>query len=1038
LSPLVLVSALVGPAASAQMEQLYRNDDQFIQGLREAGMSELLGRFVEQVDERGGLEPIAQRQLQVALYEFAASDSFQRAVAQNGVDPERAQALFLESRASYEQMLGEQQKLIDENPQDERVPMWQTDLAAMLLDTYLPTYFNNASWFYDFGVPTPEQAEAFERSAVQALGLAADARFRIESLTSRLGADGGELRARLEEMNIFFDLRQEYGQRRTPYWFAHAAYYVAMLPDTHAYYRTLGNNPAMRNQARTPADERLRLLEQAEGVAAGNLQNDPGVGLSIKLLGGRALVRMDDPDRVDEGVDAYLDPVITGASDSWQGFLASLAKARGREAVGELDTATEILEGMAKHTFVTQQLASGNAYPRLIVADLLHRLLLRPAEGARGADRMALLAEAYEKPYLPLVNNDPANFFGPFLYRRWAEQVDPAEDPAVLPPMVRMGVGQMMTERGSVPSNELIYLANNAPLESIAIPAEREREERRRAGLLEQARGDLATAVRFNQTLTDEAIDAPVRARGLMSLGFAKYYLAELAKYYGGEGGDSIAPYFEVAQLWARIGIELPDTEQAEQATGFAVTLLQQFDQLTNTGPAGVTNSDYRDAYRAAIDVMYRYWPSNDTAHALRVYTGFFVYELSGDLEQAIAVYEGMPQGHPDYFEARRQMVLAMQKVYDNLSDELRRKEMTGASEDTEVARENLEQELGRLREEQERMRRELLNVAELLMIDADDEAEHGREPRRRFSAATARGGALVAIAAMESDGGDAEAALDLLDGFEIDYNPEGPLAGLVQAQPDPAKAREQLDGLIQSAQERRILALVAGGQLDRIGDEARSMIASYPDVAAGVVNGVLKRIEEQIQNYEQVRDKALLPINRQDAEQQITRLAGVATQLSELLVTWAKNQGYTGSRLLPFELGLAKALLLANRPGDAVPLMDAWLEEFPNNFDVVLLTADCRIAAARKTGDRSVETISPALDLYYKIILYYNSQPGEKPRRFWEAWLKALQTLDYVGGNPAREIPDKVRMLENRVSEDLGGPDFKPRFQELYNRHLN
>lgn len=1038
LFSLVLASACFVVPVSAQMEQLYRNDDQFIQGLREAGMSELLGRFVEQVEARGGLEPIAQRQLQIALHEFAASERFQRAVEQNGVDPERAQALFLESRAAYESLLEEQQLLIDENPQDERVPMWQTDLASMLLDTYLPTYFNNASWFYDYGVPTPEQAEAFERSVVQALELASDARFRIESLTSRLGSDGGALRTRLEEMNIFFDLRQEYGQRRTPYWFAHAAYYVAMLPDTHDYYRTVGNNPAIRNQAASAADERLRLLESVEAVAAGNLQNDPGVGLSVKLLGGRALVRMDDPDRVDEGVDDYLDPVITGASDSWQGFLASLAKARGREAVGELDTATEILEGMAKHTFVTQQLANGNAYPRLIVADLLHRLLLKPADGARGADRLALLAEAYEKPYLPLVSNDPVNFFGPFLYRRWSEQVDPADDPASFPPMVRMGVGQMMTERGSVPSNELIYLATNAPLANIAIPAERDQEQRRREALLQQARGDLATAERFNETLIDETIDGPVRARGLMSLAFAKYYLAELAKYYGGADGDSIAPYFEVAQLWAQIGIDLPDTEQAEQATGFAVTLLQQFDQLANTGPGGVTNAAYRDAYRAAIDVMYRYWPTNDTAHALRVYTGFFVYELSGDLEKAIAVYEAMPQGHPDYFEARRQMVLAMQKVYDNVSDELRRKEMTGAAEDTEVARQNLEQEVARLREEQERMRRDLLSVAELLMIDAEDEAEHGNDPRRRFSAATAQGGALIAIAAMESDGGDAEAALELLDGFEFDYNPTGPLAGLVQAQADPEKAKEQLDGLIQSAQERRILALVAGGELDRIGDEARAMIGSYPDVAAGVVNGVLKRIEDQIRNYEQVRDKALLPVNREDAQQQITRLAGVATQLSELLVTWAKNQGYTGTRLLPFELGLARALLLANRPDDAVPLMDAWIEEFPNNFDVVMLAADCRIAAARKTGDRSVDTISPALDLYYKIILYYNSQPGEKPRRFWEAWLKALQTLDYVGGTTAREIPDKVRMLENRVSEDLGGPDFKPRFQELFNRHLN
>lgn len=1037
LATTLMLAVCGGLPVSAQMEQLYRNDDRFIQGLREAGMSELLERFVEQVDDRGGLQPIAQRQLQIALHEFAADERFQRAVEQNGVDPERAEALFHESRASYESLLAEQQKLIDENPQDERLAMWQTDLAAMLLDTYLPTYFNNAAWFYDFGVPTPEQEAAFERSVVQALALAADARHRIESLTSRLGSDGGVLRARLEEMNIFFDLRQEYGQRRTPYWYAHAAYYVAQLPDNHPYYQNLGRDPQMRNQAQTPADERLRLLEQVESVAAGNLQNDPGVGTSIRLIGGLAMVRLDDPDRVDEGVDGFLDPVITGSSDTWQGFLASMGKARGRAAVGEMDTATEILEGMVRHTFVRSQLSGGNGFPRLLVADLWHRLLAEPAEQTRGADRLALLAEAYEKPYLPLVNDDPANFFGPFLYRRWAERVDPAQDPSDLPPMVRMGVGQIMTERGALPADELVYLANNAPLESIAIPAERDREAQRRQELIDRARADLATAVRFNQTLTDPSTDAPVRARGLFSLGFAKYYLAEIDKYYG-DAGDSIEPYFEVAQLWATLGTELSGTTQAEQATGFAVTLLQQFDQLFNTGPGGVTNTDYRDAYRAAIDAMYRYWPTNDTAHALRVYTGFFVYELSGELERAIEVYRGMPQGHPDYFEARRQMILAMQKVYDNQSDTLRRLELTGAADETEAAAARLEREVGVLNEDLERLRRELLDTAELLLIDAEDEAENGSDPRRRFSAATAQGGALIAVAAMESDGGDWEAALDLLAGFEIDYKPTGPLAALVDAQPDPGKAREQLDGLIQSAQERRILALVKGDQLDLLGDAARAMIDAYPDAASGVVDGVLRRIEDQIASYEQARDKSLLQVNRDEAQRQITRLAGVATQLSELLVTWAKNEGYTGTRLLPFELGLARALLLAQRPADAMPIMNAWYDEYPNNFDVVMLTADTRIAAARKAGDRSVGTIQPALDLYYKIITYYNSQPGEKPPRFWEAWLKALKTHEFVGGDLARGIPDEVRMLQNRFGEDLGGPDFSARFMELFNRHLN
>ena len=1022
--------------AAGQTERLRQQDDQFIQGLREAGMPELFGRFVARAEAEGGLGPVAQRQLQITLHEFAAADLFQQALEQHGADPERAQALFLESRDAYESLLDAQRLLIEAHPDDERVPIWEIDLAAMLLETYLPTYFDHAIWFYDYGVPTLEQAEAFERSVVQAFELAADARHRVELLPGRLAADhGGLLRGKLEAMNIFFALRHEYAQRRVPYWYAHAAYYVALLPESHPYYRGLGLNPKVRHQAGTAGAERLRLLGQAELIAAGGLQDDAGVGQAVRLLGGRALVRAGDIDRADEGVDVYLEPVITASADRWEGFLASLAKARGRAVAGELDVATDILVGMQRHRFVAQELRTGNTTPRLIVADLLHRLLRQSAEGAPGADREALLARAYETPYLQLVEDDPAGFYGPLLFRRWAERVGPDQDPAALPPMVRMGIGQRLTQRGGGVAEELVFLAQNAPLTPATDAAQRSAEQHRRAALLAQARADLSTAARYNQALASGPADDTLKARGLMNLGLNRYLLAELGKYC--DGLTEPAPYFEAAQAWARIGTELPDTEQAEQATGYAVSLLQQFDQSANTGPGGVTHTEFRAAYRDAVGVMYRYWPASDAAHAMRVYTGFFVYELSGDLVQAIEIYRGVPPGHPDYYEARRQMVLAMQKVYRQHADGLRQAELTGPANPSDAARQAHERELDQRRELMGRQRRGLMETAELLLIDAEDELDQGSEDRRRFSAATAAGAARVVNAAMASDGGETDTALGLLEGYEDDFIPSGALAPLVAAQPDPDAARQQLDGLIQSAQERRILTLVESDRLDQIGDAAHAMIRRYPDAASGVVNGVLQRIEGQIGGYEQVRDGALLEVNQADAQRQIARLAGVATQLSELLVGWAQDQGYTGTRLLPFELGLARALLLAGRADEAAPIMAPWLEAYPNNFEVAMLTADCRVAAARQRGDKSVQALNPALDLYYKIILYYNSQPGEKPRRFWVAWLKALQALDYVGGGTAEQIPEKIRMLQNRVSEDLGGPDFQPRFMDLLNDHL-
>ncbi|MEM9415239.1 MAG: hypothetical protein AAGA29_07170 [Planctomycetota bacterium] len=1031
---------LAGPSWG-QMEALRERDDQFIQGMREEGLSDLLGRFVERLGEDGELDPVAKAQLVIAQQEFLATESLARAVELSAQDPAQAEAVFFESRAAYEGLIDAQRTLIEENADDERVPMWQTDLAAMLLEVYLPTYHNNAIWFYEFGVPSSEQAQAYEDYAALAFEMTADARYRLERLIDRMARDGGELRGQLESMGIYFDLREEYAKRRVPFWYAHSAYYTALLPDDHPYYQNLGASQVVRNQAGTVEAERTRLLEQSEATLLGGLLNDEEIVASARLLAGRVLVASGDPDRVDEGIADYLEPVM---GDNWQGYLASLAKARGLASIGEMETAIDRLSGMERHDFVAKQLLQGNINPRLIAADLMHLLLLEPAQEAGGAERTALLAEAYEMPYLALIG-DEADRFAPYLYTRWANEVGPDEDPTSLPPAVRMGIGQMKSNAGAVIANDLVRLAQVDPTANYPIPAEREREEARRAELRVQAEEELNRAMAFNETLVGEDVEGGIRDRGLMNLGFNKYYLAELAKYYGGGGGNSdlIERYFEVAQYWATIGVDYPDSPLAENATTYAVSLLLNFDQMANTGAGGVTSLRFRNAYREAADVLFANWPQSAAAHNVRVYTGFYVYELSGDLDDAVEVYAGMPREHPDYFEARRQMILAMQKRYDNVSDEMRQMELTGAAEDTDASRQELARALAQHAENLERMRRELLTAAEFLELHASEEVDNGEDTRRRFSAVTARAGALVAIAAMESDGGDAQAALDLLEGFESDYSPQGQLAGLVRQQANPEQAAAQLDGLIQSAQERRILSLVQAAELDneddleRIGRAAQDMIEAYPDVAAGVVNGVLQRIEDQIETFVIAREEALLPVNREDAQKNITNLANVAVQLSRLLVGWAKENNYEGARLLPFELGMCKALLLAERPDEAIPLMNAWLEMFPNNFDVVMLTADCIVADARQRGVRGPETLDPGLQLYYKIILYHNAQPGDKPARFWTAWLKVLRTMEYAGGDLAGQIRDKVRMLENRVDPNLGGPEFEPLIREISGRNL-
>ena len=49
---------------------------------------------------------------------------------------------------------------------------------------------------------------------------------------------------------------------------------------------------------------------------------------------------------------------------------------------------------------------------------------------------------------------------------------------------------------------------------------------------------------------------------------------------------------------------------------------------------------------------------------------------------------------------------------------------------------------------------------AELVVIDAADEAENAREPSQRFAAATAAGACRVVLAGMEADAGNADKAM--------------------------------------------------------------------------------------------------------------------------------------------------------------------------------------------------------------------------------------------------------------------------------------
>lgn len=1011
--------------ASAQIEALRNGDDQYIQGLRDQGMSDLLLRFSE-IDPPK--DPIAKLALDVSLKEFIASDLLARATqASQAQDFAQANDLLTESRQTFEALLAAQRQLIADHPDDERMPIWQTDFAEMLIDRYLPRYFQNVLWHYEFGEPSDEQRRAYEDAMVEALKVTLDAANRLSELPNRVGPNP-QLKAQLEDMQIWFKL-QDYTSINTPYWLAHAAHGVSLMPDDHAYFAA-GN--IVRGQRAGAADEKTRLRNRVVDECSAALASDERTKLTAKLLSGKTLVRSDDIDDIDDGIEIYLEPVIADSPGTHHGYLATLGKAYGRYNGDELDIAETILKGMGSHQYVQ---SDSTVVSRLLAADLLFRILNE--EAAQAPDKVA---EAYKKAYLPLIDNDDDPRFKQVLFTRWAEGVDDETDPSALPATVRMGIGEQLTSRGGGMAQAAVQAAMQAPP---AIPAEAERWRAQVGQQAAEAQGVLSRAVTFNTTLTGEEIEAgPVLARGLFNLGTNQYWLAELEKALNG-GQIGWQPYFEVSKTWLSVAQRVPESDKAEEAIGYAIGFLLQIDLLENKD--SIRQPEVRAVYREAFELINERWPQSDAAHNNRLYAGFHLYEASGDLERASVVYGAMPSTHRDYFQAKRQMVYALHRNYRGQSDRLRLMIATKPLDTPpdglnaqQLQEYNKKKQLWRqqhdaLVEDITRKRDMIIEEAELVVIDAQDVAESGRQPTLRFAAVTALGACRVVLAGMEADQGNTDKAMDMLKGFEKQYSPGGPYKDLAALQASLDGAVETLNGLVQSAQQQRILTLLDAKRTNEMAKQAEVMMQQSPDVAAAVVNGVLQRIRAEIDREERAIEAAAFKIQEENARENIRFYAKAAVDLGKLLVQWANGQGFDEEKMTAYQMPLAESLMLAGEGEKALSIMEPILELYPNNFNILIRTGQAHLAVYKKNKkDAHYES---AMSCFSKVVQYYNQRP-EKPAPFWEAWLAIFELMDTAGGEPAASIPKRARMLINQVDENLGGPTFKEAFMIIIQRN--
>lgn len=1029
--PLIAVSVLaftcvLSQSAAAQIKALRNGDDQYVQSLREQGMSDLLQRFVESDPPE---DPIARLALDVALKEFVASDLLARAAQANQAqDYAQVNALFQESRATFEGVLAAQRQLIKDYPDDERMPIWQTDFAQMVIELYLPRYFQDVIWHYEYGLPNDEQKAVYEAAMIEALQFTADAANRLDLLPGRLGRVDG-LRAQLEEDQIWFKL-QDYTSINTPYWLGHAAHGVSILPDDHEYFK---NGNMVRGQHADAKREKDRLRSQVNG-SCGPLSTHSRVNettkLNAKLLVGKTFVWSKDFDDIEDGVE-QLDEVIAQSPGTYHGYLASLSKAVGRWNSDELDITEAILNGMGNHEYVRND---PTVLSRLLAADLHFRILTELAKG-----EPAKIAEAYNKAYIPLIDSDDARF-KQMLFTRWAQSVDDEVDPAALPAMVRMGIGEQLTNQGA----GLAQIAVQASMQvKPAIPAELEQWNANLATQIEEAKGYLNRALKFNGTLTGNEIEAgPVLARGLFNTGTCQYWLAELEKVLNG-GKSSWQPFFVVAKSWLSVAQRVPDADKAEEAISFAINLLLNIDLALNK--ESIREPEVRVVYKEAFELINERWPQSDAAHNNRLYAGFNLYEKVGALEMAAKVYGALPNTHRDYFQAKRQMVYALHRNYRGQSDRLRLMVATKPLDNppdgqnpAQILAFNEKKLLWQkqhdaLVEDITRQREMIIEEAELVVLDAKDEAENARETDKRFAAATALGACQVVLAGMEADQGNTDKAMEMLQGFEDLYSKEdGEYADLAALQANPDGAKQTLQGLVQSAQEQRILTLLDAKRTSEMSRQAKEMMEQSPDVAAAVINGVLMRIRAEIDREKRAIEAAAFELQRKQADERIKFYADAAVSLGELLVQWAEGQGFDQKKMSAYQMPLAESLMLADQEQEAVKIMEPILELYPNTFSILIRTGRAHLAVYKKT--RQPENYESAMGHFAKVVKYYNQQPT-KPAPYWEAWLGIIELMDAAGGDPAKTIPERARMLYG-VDENLGGPDFKEDFELLFQRN--
>lgn len=626
---LALIIAIVclmvcGPqSAHAQLSRL--DLGQLIEGLRQEGLRDLLRHLV---DTEPTTDPVIRQQVLISMslldYEdFAAAGQVEAATA------------------ALESALDETRKLINENYTHEQRPIWQTQLGEMLMFQYLESLKTNASQFYSLGVPTKEQAEAYEKAIPEALEAMEDADVRFFQLQTELPKEPDHVEKRVNT-GMWARMMVEYYAIRTKYSLSRASYFAGLLPDTNPYFANLGNNPRIVRQRKDIPGERVRLLNLASQELE-QMLSSPNDDWSIHsrcrtLLGCVLLARTKNDEAIDQ-----LDRAIRANEGDLNQLTAQFAKAYALDASGKVSQAMDVLTEARSHPVVSQ-----NLLMRLLLSDVRHRIALRNAQKEPAEKRAVAVAQAYQ-PYLDLLA-DPeisasADALRNYIHKRWVNKLPPGANLADVPSVVVSAMGEMLRVEG----------------QNLAIEA----GQTGSAEQMKEARDKLNRAIEVNTGLiTRRDVTPGVAAAAIFNQGMATYFL-------------DVSNFPQVAKAAGILtdGAEkYPDQAVSETGISYAIEMLRQIHA------SGASVEGVHDAYHRTANVLLDKFPTIPAADNDRFYYVYHYLIPGRKWQEAADILAKIPFGHANYFVGQRERLYCLVELYKlNPSEELAQQAITEA-----------------------------------------------------------------------------------------------------------------------------------------------------------------------------------------------------------------------------------------------------------------------------------------------------------------------------------------------------------------------